>query len=350
MRFQNLSFTIGVFLALVFAPTVFAQEKGASTQKAAVENEQAASAPASTQPSSATPATPAPVKTPAGLGFADHLFLDGDWYRAISEYRRFLFEVKGAHPEAPRAALAIGEALLRGEQYEAAGRQLDGVAKRTGDPLLKGTALFGAARAYLLHDLPEYAKPRFRLITQDETLPASLRQEAKWLLAWGHFDSGEFDAAYRLFDELAKGEGKYKSAAQGASKSLLAEEEIPQKDPLIAALLSLVPGGGHFYLGRYGTGLTSLVWNGIFIAAAAHAWLSGDFGVALVLTVFELGWYSGGVFGAMSGAYKYNRDAYRNWRDQTIAEFGVNRELPGMHRFNDQKAMPGSLIRFGGTF
>ena len=61
------------------------------------------------------PASAASTSAAETLAFADHLFLDGDWYRSITEYRRFLFEVKGRHEEAPRAALAIGEALLRGQ-------------------------------------------------------------------------------------------------------------------------------------------------------------------------------------------------------------------------------------------
>jgi len=97
-------------------------------------------------PPTAAFVTPPEAKTQ--LQYADHLFLDGDWYRAIGEYRRFLFMVKGQGPDAARAALAIGEALLRGEQWDAAGRQLDGVAQRAvHDSNLRRTALFGAARA-----------------------------------------------------------------------------------------------------------------------------------------------------------------------------------------------------------
>jgi len=302
------------------------------------------------------PPAPAPVfvTPPAAaetMQFADHLFLDGDWYRSITEYRRFLFQVKGRGSQAPRAALAIGEALMRGEQWDAAGRQLDGVAQRTSAPRQRWTALFGSGRAYLLDQRPELAKPRLRLLAEDENVPVALRSEAKWLLAWGHFDAGEIDEAFKYFSEIAEAGGTHAESASGAAQALLTRDDIDTKDPLIAGALSIIPGFGHFYLGRWGIGVTSLAWNGLFLAAAIHAWLTGAWGVALVLTLFELGWYSGGIFGAVAGAVRYNRDAERNWRDEILSNYGDARELPDTFVFEHRTdALPGTLVRFGGSF
>lgn len=306
-------------------------------------------------PTQASPAPPPPGPPPEGaletLQFADHLFLDGDWYRAITEYRRFLFLVKGRHAEAPRAALAIGEALLRGEQWDAAGRQLDGVAQRTTVAEQRWTALFGAAKAYLADKRPELAKPRFRVIVEDPDAPAALRDEAKWMLAWGHFDAGELEPAHEIFSEIAQAGGPRAEAASGAAQALLDRDGLEEKNPLLAGALSLIPGFGHFYLGRFGVGLTSLAWNGLFIFATVSAWVTGQWGLALVLTLFEIGWYAGGVFGAVAGAVRHNRDVLRNWRDDILARFGDGRELPEMHVFDHRTdAPPGSLVRFGASF
>lgn len=305
----------------------------------------------------ASPVVPPPAAAIADprsreqLEFADHLFLDGDWYRSISEYRRFLFLVKGRGAEAPRAALAIGEALLRGEQWDAAGRQLDGVAQRASDMPLRRTALFGAGRAYLLDGRPELAKPRFRLLVDDAQAPDALRQEAAWLLAWGHFDAGELEQAYRYFTAIAQAGGPHAQDAQGVAEALLERDAIETKDPLLAGALSLIPGLGHFYLGRWGVGITSLTWNAVFLFATVQAWLTGQWGVAVVLTVLELGWYAGGVFGAVAGAVRHNRDAVRNWRDDILHRYGASRELPPMHVFDGKReALPGTLLRFGGEF
>lgn len=304
---------------------------------------------------STTDAAPPPVDAPPpsgdaqlALSFADHLFLDGDWYRAISEYRRYLFLVKGRSAEAPRAALAIGEAYLRGEQWDAAGRQLDGIAQRAADEPLRRIALFGAGRAYLLDGRPEYAKPRFRLLVEDQQTPRELLEEAQWLLAWGQFDAGELELAEKTFMTIAAAGGRRAMAARGVVDALRTRAAVDFKDPLLAGVLSLVPGLGHFYLGQWGVGLTSLVWNGLFIFAATSAWLTGQWGPALVLTLFEIGWYGGAVFGAVAGAYKHNRDAVRNWRDEVLSQYGQGRELPEMHELKEDP--PGAMVRFGVAF
>jgi TM2 domain-containing membrane protein YozV len=282
------------------------------------------------------------------LAFADHLFLDGDWYRAITEYRRFLYEMKGRGDDAERAALAIGEALARGEQWDAAGRQLDGVAQRAGDESLRRTALFMAGRAYLLDQRPELAKPRFRLLVEDAATQQQLKVQSKWLLAWGHFDAGELDEARWYFQDLAQTKGEHAADAAGVVAALRDKELVDVKDPLLAGVLSLVPGLGHFYLGQWGVGATSLAWNGLFIIAAVSAFVTGDWGIAAVLTMFELGWYAGGVFGAVAGAVRHNRDAVKNWKDDVLVSYGATRELPEMHEV--ASSPPGTLLRFGGTF
>lgn len=282
------------------------------------------------------------------LAFADHLFLDGDWYRSITEYRRFLYEVKGRGDQAERAALAIGEALARGEQWDAAGRQLDGVAQRAGEESLRRSAMFMAGRAYLLDARPELAKPRFRLLVEDGATEPQLKVQSKWLLAWGHFDAGELDDARLYFQDLADAKGVHAADAAGVVKALDEKDLVELKDPLLAGVLSLVPGLGHFYLGQWGVGVTSLAWNGLFIAAITHAVITGDWGIAAVLTMFELGWYAGGIFGAVAGAVRHNRDAVKNWKDDVLVKYGTTRELPDMHEVAG--APPGSVLRFGGTF
>ena len=312
----------------------------------------------------ASPEAGAPLTTPAAasadagsavfgdfrltLRFADHLFVDGDYYRAITEYRRFLFLTKGIGDDAPRAAMAIGEALLRGEQWDAAGRQFDGVATRTDDLALRRDALFGAARAYLEDGRPELAKPRFRLIANDEAADGALRGQSRWLLAWGHFDAGELDRARDLFQAVALAGGPHAASARGVVEAIDQSGTIDAKDPLVAALLSVVPGGGHFYLGQWATGVTALTWNALFVFAAVSAWLSGDWGLATVLTFAELGWYSGSMFGAIAGAYRHNRDAVRNWRDDVLARYGADRALPELHTVAGEP--PGSIVRLRGTF
>ncbi|MCC7072131.1 MAG: hypothetical protein IT383_12455 [Deltaproteobacteria bacterium] len=336
-------------LALVVAAAI-ATQAPAPPAATPAPPEAAPAAPAEEAEGADAEATPAPPSADDAalathsLHYGDHLFLDGDWYRSISEYRRFLFLVKGTGPDAERAAMAIGEALLRGEQWDAAGRQLDGIAQRAGQLELRHQALFGAGRAYLLDQRPELAKPRFRLLVEDGDASPKLKSEATWLLAWGHFDAGELDEARVYFQAVVDAKGKHADEAKGVLAALDGYSKLESKDPLLAGALALIPGLGHVYLGQWGIALTSATWNGMFIFAAVSAWLAGDWGIATVLTLVELGWYAGGVFGAVAGAYRHNRDAVRNWRDEALASFGASRELPSLHEVSN--ALPGAVVRF----
>lgn len=344
LSFAALSLALAAQAAGPILPT-------ASTSTSTSDPDAAVVVPATAPSPSPLTAPPPPASTAMDTGltlrFADHLFGDGDYYRAISEYRRYLFLTEGRGDEAPRAALAIGEALLRGEQWDAAGRQFDGVATRTLDMNLRRGALYAAARAYLEDGRPELAKPRFRLLVADPDADASLADSARMLLAWGHFDAGELDKAREVFAAVAASESPFAKDAKGVVEALDKKGELDTKDPLVAALLSIVPGGGHMYLGQWGTGFTALAWNTLFVVAAVSAWITGDWGVAAVLTFAELGWYGGSMFGAIAGAYRHNRDAIRNWRDETIATHGAHRLIPDAYE-SDQ--MPGTLLRLRGTF
>ena len=63
--------------------------------------------------------------------------------------------------------MAIGEAYLRGAQYEAAALQFESVAERRQDTLGRGVADLSSARAYLLDERPLLARPKARRVFQE---------------------------------------------------------------------------------------------------------------------------------------------------------------------------------------
>jgi len=85
-----------------------------------------------------------------------------------------------------------------------------------------------------------------------------------------------------------------------------------------------------------------LFWNALFIFATGYSIWTQEWGVAAVLGVFELSWFSGTMFGALNGAFRYNRDVVENWIDDLTGELGAARELPPVRQAN---GAPGSLER-----
>ena len=98
--------------------------------------------------------------------------------------------------------------------------------------------------------------------------------------------------------------------------------------PLAAGLLSVVPGLGHLYLEEYSVGLTALAWNGLFGYAAYESFRHRRWGVGALLAALELLWYSGTIYGAVSGAERYNRDAVLNYLDRLDEDVGLDVAFP----------------------
>ena len=73
---------------------------------------------------------------------------------------------------------------------------------------------------------------------------------------------------------------------------------------------AILPGAGYLYVGQKKTAFTSLMLNGLFIAAASHFFEHGNIAAGLVTLSFEMGWYVGGITGAGLAAKEYNEQLY----------------------------------------
>jgi tetratricopeptide (TPR) repeat protein len=235
------------------------------------------------------------------LGFARALHAEGDYYRAIGEYKRFLYLYPDS-PVADEARLGIGRAYVHGGQGEAAEEHFRS---------LEALAPEWRTRALLEIGWARYTGGRSE--TAILSLNAFLREQgarqgadvdrARYLLGWALLSQGNGEQAAAAFAAISPfpQQGPLTEAARSWGA-------LPRKSPLLAGVLSLVPGAGHVYLGQPAVGLAALAWNGLFSYALYESIRADQVGVAVLLGALELLWYSGTVFGAVSGAHKYNRD------------------------------------------
>lgn len=139
----------------------------------------------------------------------------------------------------------------------------------------------------------------------------------------------EFDKAVTQLEEVPDN-SPIKPKAQATAQKVNGLE-LPRKSPVLAGALSVVPGLGHFYIEEYGAGVAAILWNGVFIYAFVDSIFSRRYGQAALIGLVESIWYSGTIFGAISGAHRFNRDARR------IVEEGMTREL---NRMDDPNPWP----------
>lgn len=94
-------------------------------------------------------------------------------------------------------------------------------------------------------------------------------------------------------------------------ETVLTNYDIEKKSVRTAQWLNVIlPGTGYFYVDQYRTGITAMLINGLFIAAAYEFFHRGYTAAGIVTTSFEMGWYFGGIYGAGEAAKYYNERLY----------------------------------------
>jgi hypothetical protein len=264
------------------------------------------------------PLTP-PDEAQRTQGFAYRLLEDGDPYRAITELKRFAYQAPGSADVFP-AYLAVARA------YEAGGKAGDATAWLSHLDAYAGTLELRADLAvelayarYLSGQTQDAAQDLGEFLADPKGAGAAslaTRHRATYLLGWSELLTHRPHEAAELFERLPL------PYAHALSEGALSLTHLPSKSPWLAGLLSaLVPGLGHVYLGQPLIGLSAFGWNALFIAATADTLRRQLWGVSAVLGFLELLWYGGAVYGAVSGANKYNRDAELNQIDELKARF-----------------------------
>lgn len=254
-----------------------------------------------------TPGGPSGFTADQLLAFAEQLMREGEYFRAITEYRRFLF----AYPDEPRRAMVhfrMGIAFYRGESYAEAlqtFREVFHLYPHTtygqqawlwqGESLAQQGQYHAAEQVYA--EIAAHAPY--------DTIGQQARYQRGWMLLYRR----QWRDAAAQFRQIVPESSLYQSA-QLLAQEALQGERLPAKSPLLAGILSgLLPGSGQWYNGRLGDALLAFFLNGLFIAGIVEAVHSDALAVAGVLSLFEAGWYVGNVYGAVNGAHKHNRHA-----------------------------------------
>jgi hypothetical protein len=274
------------------------------------------------------------------LYLADVFYYQGDMFRAVGEYERFL-AMEPLDTRRSAVKLKIAWIYARSERLAASAGVLAevietrGVDDRAGlwarlyygDVATEAKQRSLAKRAYEVvleaceratgAELAEDAASIEALMVQSEC-PLLVVNARLGLAKYWASEHNFAEAAKMLEDIQAAGTlGEDAQRVATYVKGL----EIPSKSPGLAGVLSIVPGLGHFYIEDYSAGIVALLWNGAFIYALVDSIQSEQIGQAILIGLLESVWYTGTIFGAVSGAHRFNRDALE------IVEQGLHKDV-----------------------
>jgi tetratricopeptide (TPR) repeat protein len=252
------------------------------------------------------------------MGLGDYFFQDGDYYRAITEYKRFLF----LFPQ----GLRVEEALWKITSSYFGGKKWEEALSAADDLLAKFPASPWASQALLLKgrcwaEKKDYPQARSFFHQAEEAAPGkAVASEAQWQIALSYVREERWKEAAGEFRKVNPNSKLYPKAdffAQGLDRI----DEVPQKSPTTAGILAaLLPGAGHLYSERYRDAAIALALNGAFIWGIVESFEHRNYAVGGILTFLELGWYSGNIYSAVSSAHKYNRNKKKEYLDHLEKE------------------------------
>ena len=242
---------------------------------------------------------------PAVFDFAERLYHEHDYYRAVTEFKRFLFHFPDDREGCERAYFYICRSYFEASRWNDTRESCDGFILNYPDSDSRGEIFFirGIAEKRLgrfddAHRSFSYCADiskgyRDRAILQQVLVCV---EQEEWRRA------GEFSARIPQ-ESLLHGQ------AVILSEGMKTVETLPRKSPHYAgSFAAVLPGAGHLYTGRTRDALVAFLLNASFIWAAIELFQDEHYVAGGVVSFFEVGWYAGNIYSAVSSAHKYNRD------------------------------------------
>jgi TolA-binding protein len=260
---------------------------------------------------SAVPARALTIAPEQQYAFASQLFNAGQFRRAAEEFQRFAF----FFPDDARrreAILRAGIAFLRGEEPEAALQEFNAL---TGEDPLDAIAVeahFMIAESYLRLNAPTQAVLQLHNLIATSN-DSEVRDRAHFRMAWIQIEQTDWQGARRTLARIGP-HSPY--PVERLLSDLDRSDGIPKKSPALAGTLSILPGAGQLYTGRYQDALTTFLLNGGLAWAAVEAFDNGQTALGSLIAFVGFGFYAGNIYGAVSSAHKYNQTQQERFAEE----------------------------------
>lgn len=256
------------------------------------------------------------------FGYAESLFKEGDFYRAITEYKRFIFFFPG-EKKTENCYFRIGESYFKAKKWTEAVEALNVFKTKFPSSSMLNDALYLKGMAE--KNLKKYNDA---LSTFEEIINAGSgegKNRAIYQTALVLVDMKEWKRAGKAFSRIPE-KSVLSPGARTFASGLENIDNLPRKSPTTAGVLAaIVPGAGHLYAERPRDALVAFLLNGAFIWAAVELFDDEEYVAGGIVTFFELGWYTGNIYSAVSSAHKYNKrveeEFFENLRNRSSLSY-----------------------------
>lgn len=242
------------------------------------------------------------------LIIGNHFGSEGDYYRAITSYKRALILI----PERAKARrleleYRIMLSYYLGHKYQEA---IDLFEKSPLSDVSTDFPAFNDLLVLLYACYTELGKEE-RACAILQLMQFSNPETAKRLSLFEQIRRVDFCAVESLADEAACPEAHAFVAAYASQAKSVRKAQV---------LNAVLPGAGYYYVGQKQSAVTSFVINTLFTAAAYQLFDRGYVAGGLIVSSLELGWYVGGINGAGLEAHEYNERLYETHARELLGQ------------------------------
>jgi len=251
------------------------------------------------------------------LKMADAFMEEGEYYRAITEYKKLLI----LFPDSERADYAlfrVGIAYYNGEEYEPSVRSFSALRDKYPESSYVPKGYYFEGLGYWKLKRFKEARTAFDALSEDyprsEHAPLALVAASLVALEEENIPLSTERLEW-LINRYPEHPGSTK--ANEAIPLIRQYPKFPEKSKTLAAILSaIVPGSGYIYAGHLGDGITAFVINALWIAGVATGIHSGYYAVTGIVAGVGLPFYFGNIYGSANAAKKWNLGVRRDFRNR----------------------------------
>ncbi len=249
--------------------------------------------------------------------FAENYFQSGDYDRAITEFDRFVhFFPQDERVEQARFRKAL--AYHRNQEFSEAVEAFRGLIRESSNSDIFVRSHFLLSSGHMKQNHPDEARKTLESLLEKTDDP-DLRHAVLYRMAWIDTETGDFVGAARTLEPIGP-DGPPWLPIEELKMDLADAASLPRKDPTLAGILSLIPGGGYAYCHRYQDAITSFLVNGLLILAAVESFSDGNPALGGAIAFVGSGFYLGNIYGGVNAAHKTNdrlrQDAVNRMRDR----------------------------------
>ncbi len=248
---------------------------------------------------------------------AESLFTEKHFLAAANEYLRFM-HLFPDDKKAEQAGYKAGLAYFKANQYQEAKKIFQNIIRQLPNSVFGVKAVFKLSELYNIINKPGMSVATLKniiVITKD----TKVRDTACFMLGWLLTDRSEelkagsdykiypLKEAEKYFSMISiKGKQNYK--INYILSELSKRNLVKKKNPVLAGILSIIPGGGFLYCGRYQDAFVSFLLNSSLMIATHQAFNNDNVMLGGVIAFVETGFYSGNIYGGIASAHKFNKN------------------------------------------